>query len=317
MIELKNINVSYNTSNGIFTRKKKLKAIEDINLTLGKGEVVGLVGESGCGKSTLGKTILRLLKEESGSIFYKGQDITNLKNKKLQPIRRKIQAIFQDPYASLNPNMNIFEIISEGLQVFENLNKNDSTEKVANILAQVNINENVLERYPHEFSGGQRQRIAIARALILNPEYVVCDEVVSALDVSTQAQIINLLIDMKVKQGLGYLFISHDLNVVKYISDKIAVMYLGKIVEFANADEINENAFHPYTIALFSSIFNLNNRKKVHSVLSGEVPGILSKPTGCYFHTRCPSKMDICQRISPEYKEIKSGHYVLCHLHGK
>ena len=314
MIEIRDLSVSYSTSGGLFKKKETLRAVENINLVVKKNETLGLVGESGCGKSTLGKTVIRLLKEESGDIIVDGKSITSLKGKGLLPVRRRIQAVFQDPYSSLNPRMNIYEIVSEGVRIFEKSTEADTKKRVIEVLKNVNIDADALHRFPHEFSGGQRQRIAIARALIVNPEIVVCDEAVSALDVSTQAQVINLLKDMQQQTGVGYLFISHDLNVVKYISDKVAIMYLGRIVEYGSVENITKNALHPYTKALFSSTFDLYERNKNMKPLQGEVPSIVNKPSGCHFHTRCPEVMEECRLKYPEFREYSGGHFASCHL---
>jgi len=293
-----------------------MRAVENVSLQLARGETLGLVGESGCGKSTLGKAILGLLAPDAGEIYFNDTKISGLKQKALLPFRKKLQAVFQDPYSSLNPRMNVFEIVAEGLLVHENISGREARKKVSEILNEVNLDDNCLNRYPHEFSGGQRQRIAIARALVLNPEYVICDEAVSALDVSTQAQVVNLFRKFQREKNLGYLFISHDLNVVKYISHRIAVMYLGEIVELAAAADIAEKPLHPYTKSLFSSIYDIESRKKERVILKGEVPGIVNKPSGCYFHTRCTEAVAKCKVSKPELRKISEGHIVACHLSG-
>ncbi|MCE9501324.1 MAG: ATP-binding cassette domain-containing protein [Leptospira sp.] len=314
MISVKNLNTVFRVASKKFFGKDELKAVENVCLEIVKGRTVGLVGESGCGKSTLGRTILQLQRANSGSVQFEGSELTSLSESQLRPFRKKMQVIFQDPFSSLNPRMTIREIISEGLLVHENLSRTQSMLRVAEILNKVGLEENILERYPHEFSGGQRQRIAIGRALILRPEFVVCDEAVSALDVSTQAQVVNLLIGLREEIKLSYLFISHDLSIIKYISDDIAVMYLGKLVEFGSKDKVVENPKHPYTKALFASVFDISDRKKERIVISGEIPSIMNKPKGCYFHTRCPVAKDICREKEPEYVEKETGHWASCHF---
>ncbi|HMV41720.1 MAG TPA: ABC transporter ATP-binding protein [Leptospiraceae bacterium] len=314
MIEVKNLYSSYKVNSKEFFKKNIIKAVEDVSLSIPKNHTLGLVGESGCGKSSLGRTILRLQPFESGNILYKDKDLTLLSQRQLLPLRKDLQIIFQDPYSSLNPRLTIFEIITEGLFVHKKAEKKEALELSIQMLEKMSLKPDILNRYPHEFSGGQRQRIAIARALILNPEFIVCDEIVSALDVSNQAQVINLLSDYKKDKNLSLLFISHDLNVITHISDDIAIMYLGKIVEMGSKKEIIEKPSHPYTKSLFASTFELSNRKKKRIILSGEIPGVLNKPSGCYFHTRCPIAQDICKKEIPPSKKLSPTHFSSCHF---
>ncbi|GBF39601.1 ABC transporter ATP-binding protein [Leptospira johnsonii] len=314
LLEIKDLNVSYGKETFFGERKSVIKAVEDVNLVMEDGETFSLVGESGCGKSTLGRAILRLLKSDSGSIFFKGKEILGLKEKEFLPLRKQIQIVFQDPYSSLNPRRNIKDILTEGLYIHGNYTEEQAEEEASDILEKVGLPPDILNRYPHEFSGGQRQRIAIARALILKPEFILFDEAVSALDVSNQAQVLLLLQKLKADFGLSYLFISHDLGIVKSISDKIAVMYLGKIVEIGTKSQIAEKPSHPYTKALFGAIFEVENRKTRKTPLQGEVPSILKKPNGCHFHTRCPIAKDICSETTPEWKDLGEGHKSYCHF---
>ncbi|PJZ78215.1 ABC transporter ATP-binding protein [Leptospira neocaledonica] len=314
LLEIKDLNVSYGKESFFGTRKSVIKAVEDVNLEMEEGETFSLVGESGCGKSTLGRAILKLLKSDSGSIFFKGNEILDLKEKEFLPLRKQIQIVFQDPYSSLNPRRNIKDILTEGLFIHENYTDEQAEKEAAEILEKVGLAPDILSRYPHEFSGGQRQRIAIARALILKPEFILFDEAVSALDVSNQAQVLLLLQKLKADFGLSYLFISHDLGIVKSISDKIAVMYLGKIVEIGTKTQIAEKPSHPYTKALFGAIFEVENRKVRKTPLQGEVPSILRKPNGCHFHTRCPIAKEICSEKTPEWKDLGEGHKSYCHF---
>ena len=284
----------------------ELVAVDDISFTLKKGETLGIVGESGCGKTTMGRTILKLHPSNGGQIIFDGKDITNYKPSQMRQIRRDMQIIFQDPYSSLPPRSTVGGILSEPVQVHKIVPKSQEKEYVLELMDKCGLRDYYYERYPHEFSGGQRQRICIARALSVNPKLVVCDEPVSALDVSIQAQIINLLKDLQQKMGLTYLFISHDLSVVKYISDKIGVMYLGAMMEFGKKEDIFGNPLHPYTKALFSAIPNPNPDVKMKRiVLTGDIPSPANPPKGCRFHTRCPYAKEICKHVVPEYKEHK------------
>lgn len=314
MIEVKNLSSSYIVNSKQFFKKNTIRAVEDVSLSIHNKHTLGLVGESGCGKSSLGRTILRLQPFDTGNIYYNGNDLTLLKQKQLLPFRKNLQIIFQDPYSSLNPRLTIFEIITEGLTVHKKISKKEGLNLSVAMLEKMSLKADILNRYPHEFSGGQRQRIAIARALILDPEFIVCDEIVSALDVSNQAQVINLLSDYKKDKNLSLLFISHDLNVITHISDDIAIMYLGKIVETGSKKEIIEKPSHPYTKSLFASTFELSNRKKKRIILSGEIPGVLNKPSGCYFHTRCPIAKDICKKETPPSKKLTETHFSSCHF---
>ena len=293
-----------------------LHAVDDVTLSIAEGETLGVVGESGCGKSTLGRTILRLVKRTDGKILFEGQDISNLSGEQMRQMRRKLQMVFQDPYASLNPRMTVLELIRSPLDAFGIGTMDERLEKVRKVIRTVGISEEQLYRYPHEFSGGQRQRIVIARALILNPRFIVCDEPVSALDVSIRSQVLNLIKAIQKEYNLTYLFISHDLSVVRYISDRIAVMYLGQIVELAEKKDLYERPLHPYTQVLLSAIPIPDTevrREKI--ILTGDVPSPLSPPSGCRFHTRCPMAMECCRTQAPELQEIEPGHLVRCHLH--
>jgi oligopeptide transport system ATP-binding protein len=284
-----------------------------------KGETLGLVGESGCGKSTTGRAILQLYRPTGGHVYFKGEDLTMLKGEGLRRKRREMQMIFQDPYASLNPRMTVGSIISEPLEVHNIYpTRKERQERVQELLRVVGLNPYFVNRYPHEFSGGQRQRIGIARALAVNPEFIVCDEPISALDVSIQAQIINLLQDLQAELGLTYLFIAHDLSVVRHISSRIAVMYLGKLVEVADRDELYLNPLHPYTQALLSAVpipDPVIEEKRQRVILQGDVPSPANPPKGCNFCTRCPKVMDICHTIDPEFKDVGGGHWVACYLY--
>ena len=295
---------------------RELRAVDDVSFTLKAGETLGIVGESGCGKTTLGRTILKLHPSNGGQIIFDGQDITNLKpGKKMRDVRRKMQIIFQDPYSSLPPRSTVGGILSEPVKVHNIVPKAEVKDYVLELMDKCGLRDYYYERYPHEFSGGQRQRICIARALSVNPKLVICDEPVSALDVSIQAQIINLLKELQRSLGLTYLFISHDLSVVKFISDKIGVMYLGSMVEFGTKDDIFSNPLHPYTKALFSAIPSPNPDVKMNRiVLKGDIPSPANPPKGCRFHTRCPHAMEICKHVPPQYRDYGNGHCAACHL---
>ena len=293
-----------------------LKAVDDVSFKVMPGETLGIVGESGCGKTTMGRTVLRLHQATDGQIFFEGEDISHYKSKQMRPLRTKMQIVFQDPYSSLPPRSTVGGILAEAVKVHNIVPKEQIKDYVLEVMDKCGLRDYYYERYPHEFSGGQRQRICIARALVLNPKLVVCDEPVSALDVSIQAQIINLLKKLQKERGLTYLFISHDLSVVKYISDKIGVMYLGSMVEFGDKDRIFDNPMHPYTIALFSGVPNPNPDEKTQRIiLKGDIPSPANPPMGCKFHTRCPQAKEICKHVAPVYKEYEEGHFVACHCY--
>ena len=292
-----------------------LHAVDDVSLDIFRGETLGVVGESGCGKSTLGRSILRLIEPTSGELIYSGKDLRGLNKEEMREMRKKLQLIFQDPYASLNPRMTVLDLIKAPLDVFNIGTHDERIERVLEMMKLVGLTEEQMNRYPHEFSGGQRQRIVIARAIILSPEFVVCDEPVSALDVSVRAQVLNLLKELQAKRNLTYMFISHDLSVVKYISDRIAVMYLGRVVELATKDALYDTPLHPYTKALLEAIpLPEVGRKRSGMQLEGDVPSPINPPSGCYFHTRCPYAKDICSKEKPELKESRPGHWCACHF---
>lgn len=315
LVEVKNLKKWFWTGKGIFGKKEAVRAVDNVSFYIEKREVLGLVGESGCGKTTCGKTILRVLDPTAGSIFFKGQNITHLKRKELLKFRKRMMIIYQDPFGSLDPRMTIGSTIAEPMEIHKIIPRKEQEEKVIEIMGKVGLLSDQINRYPHEFSGGQRQRIGIARALATNPEFIVADECVSALDVSIQAQIINLLQDLQKEFGLTLLFVAHDLSVIKHICDRVAVMYLGKIVESAPKKELFDNPQHPYTKALLSAIPIPNSglRKKGH-ILMGDVPSPVNPPSGCRFHTRCPYVKTRCKEVEPELKCFENIHYIACHL---
>lgn len=317
LLEIKNLNVTYQTKKGLIGKIQTVHAVNNVSLDIQKGEILAIAGESGCGKSTLAKAIMKLVQSDSGEILLNGENVLNLKhNKDLKKFYQKVQMIFQNPYSSLNPKMKIGEILKEPLIINTDLKKEEITKIVEEKIEKVGLDKSALNLYPHEFSGGQRQRIAIARSLILNPEFIIADEPVSALDVSIQAQIINLLKQLKEDFNLTFLFISHDLSVIKYLSDRIAIMYLGEVVEIGRTEEIFKNPKHPYTKALLSSVPELNpqdEKERIH--LQGELPSPENLPTGCKFHTRCPYVMEICKTSTPQVKEFSNTHNCKCFLY--
>jgi peptide/nickel transport system ATP-binding protein/oligopeptide transport system ATP-binding protein len=314
LIEVRNLVKYFPVRSGLLQKTHAyVKAVDGVSFKVKSGETLGLVGESGCGKTTVGRSILRLTSTTSGEVLYDGRDVLKAKSHELHALRRNMQIIFQDPFSSLDPRMQIAESVGLPLYVHGMKNARLRQQIVATMLEKVGLESYHLKHYPHEFSGGQLQRIGIARALTLNPKFIVCDEPVSALDVSIEAQILNLLSDLQDEFGLTYLFIAHNLSVVKHFSDRVAVMYLGKIVELADRNELYENHMHPYTQALMSAIPIPNpTRKRDRIILTGDVPSPLNPPAGCRFHTRCPVAMEQCKHQEPEYKEVKPGHWVAC-----
>ena len=297
-------------------RGQTVKAVDDVSFEIMKGETFGVVGESGCGKSTLGRTLIRLQQPTEGHIYLNGTDISGFKGSQLKEMRKEAQIIFQDPSACLNPRRTIKQILMEPFEIHNLKGKIDVDAKIMELLQLVGLDSYHLSRYPHELSGGQKQRIGIARALALEPQIIICDEAVSALDVSVQAQVLNLLQELKEKLGLTYFFISHNLNVVYQVSDRVGVMYLGKMVEIANYDQLYEKRYHPYTEALLSAIPQVDQEEQKERIhLEGEVPSPYDPPSGCHFHTRCPKACDKCRQTAPELKEVAPGHYVACHLY--
>ena len=319
LVEVRDLKMWFPIMRGILQKHvADVKAVDGLNFDVYQGETLGLVGESGCGKSTTGRAILQLYKPTGGSVLFEGQDLVKIKGEDLRKMRRRMQMIFQDPYASLNPRMTVGSIVAEPLEVHNIGSKAERVERVRELLKVVGLNPYFINRYPHEFSGGQRQRIGVARALAVNPAFIVCDEPISALDVSIQAQVINLLEDLQEQFGLTYLFIAHDLSVVRHISNRIAVMYLGKIMELADRDELYRNPLHPYSQALLSAVpipDPVIEEKRQRVILEGDVPSPVNPPKGCNFSTRCPKVLDICKEQEPEFRDYGSGHWVACWLH--
>lgn len=315
LLRAENIVKRFPIHGGLFSKEiAAVKAVQNVSFDIKKGETLGLVGESGCGKSTLGRSLIRLIEPTSGKIFFKNKDITNISGTELRELRKKMQIIFQDPYASLNPRMTIGAILEEPL-IIHNLfdSAKDRHDRIIELINLVGLRPEHLSRYPHEFSGGQRQRVGIARALAVNPELIICDEPVSALDVSIQAQVINLLMELQQKLGLTYVFIAHDLKVVEHVSHRVAVMYLGQIVEMADSDELYKNPQHPYTKALLSAIPVPDPKPRAERIiLTGDVPSPMNPPPGCHFNPRCPNASDFCKTDVPQLKEITRQHYVSC-----
>lgn len=319
LLKVKNLKKHFPIHGGILGKTVgHVKAVNDVSFQVNEGETLGIVGESGCGKSTTGRMLVRLLEATEGSIEFAGKELTTLSSSDMRKMRRDIQMVFQDPFASLNPRHTIEKILSEPLVVHGVKSDKERRKKVQEFLEIVGLNVHHAKRYPHQFSGGQRQRIGIARALMTNPKLIIADEPVSALDVSIQAQVLNLMQDLQKKFNLTYIFIAHDLGVVRHISDRIGVMYLGKMVEMSHAEDLYQDPLHPYTQALLSAVPVPDPEfEKDETVLEGDMPSPADPPTGCAFHTRCPFKMDICTQETPAYREIKDGHYVACHLYNE
>lgn len=315
ILKVENLKKYFPIKGGFFGKTvSNVRAVDDVSLEIKRGETLGIVGESGCGKSTTGRTILQLLKPTSGNVYFNGQKINKMNKSQLRSIRPKMQLIFQDPYSSLNPRMTVGQIIGEALLDHGMVKKEEMRSRVLEVMDMCGLAEYQIDRFPHEFSGGQRQRIGIARALALNPEFIVADEPVSALDVSIQAQIINLLAKLQKEKGFTYMFISHDLSVVEHICDRVGVMYLGSMVELADKDELFENPLHPYTKALLSAIpIPDPTAKRNRIILIGDIPSPANPPSGCKFHTRCPYATEICSKENPEYRELEKNHFVACH----
>ena len=316
LIEVRSLKMYFPVGASLFAKRKLLKAVDDVSFDLYAGETFGLVGESGCGKTTVGRTLVRLYKPTAGQILYQGTDIAPLDEGAVMPYRRKMQMIFQDPYASLNPRMTVSSIIAEPMKL-QGVPQDEITARVAELVEQVGLKKDHLNRYPHEFSGGQRQRIGIARALSMRPEFIVCDEPISALDVSIQAQVINMLEELQDSLGITYLFVSHDLSMVRHISHRVGVMYLGHMVELASAEELYSNMQHPYTQALMSAVPIADPdlaEKSSRIVLQGDVPQPIDPPPGCPFASRCRYCRKVCTEVNPQMREIAEGHFVACHL---
>jgi len=319
LVQVHNLKKYFPITRGVIVQRHvgDVKAVDDVSFDIRKGETLGLVGESGSGKTTVGRTMLRLYEPTEGQMVFDGTDMMDLKGSELRHMRRRMQMIFQDPYASLNPRMTVGSIVAEPLEVHAVAHGKEKRERVQELLRLVGLNPYFVNRYPHEFSGGQRQRIGIARALALDPDFIVCDEPISSLDVSIQAQVVNLLEELQGRLGLTYLFIAHDLSMVRHISDRMAVMYLGKIMELTDRDEIYLNPLHPYTKALMSAVpvpDPLVEEKRQRVILEGDIPSPSNPPAGCNFSTRCPVAIDVCFEAEPEFIEVKKGHFCACHL---
>ena len=316
LLEVKGLKKWFSGESGAFSvHKSVIKAVDDVSFTLNEGESLGIVGESGCGKSTMGRSVLQLTTPTEGEVLFRGQDLTKLKPRELRTARREMQIIFQDPYASLDPRMTIGEIISEPLNILKTMSREEIRSRVLKTMEVVGLNTKYYNRYPHEFSGGQRQRIGIARAIVMEPKLIICDEPVSALDVSIQAQVINLLKELQQKMGMAYIFISHDLSVIRHISDRVGVMYLGHMVEIGSKEDLFANPMHPYTRALLSAVpvpERHVERNKI--ILEGDLPSPANPPSGCVFHTRCYMAQEKCSREVPEYKDYGNGHCCACHF---
>ncbi len=319
LLKVEGLKKFFPINGGVLSKKiGEVKAVNDISFYVKKGETLGIVGESGCGKSTTGRLLMRLIDPTEGSIVFEDKEIMSMSKKQLRQVRRDIQMVFQDPYASLNPRHSIQQILEEPLIVHGIGNKKERANRVAEMIDVVGLSSYHLKRYPHQFSGGQRQRIGIARALMTKPKLIIADEPVSALDVSIQAQVLNLLKDVQKEFGLTYIFIAHDLGVVRHISDRVGVMYLGRMVELSGSEELYEQPLHPYTQALLSSVpIPDPDIKRESIILTGDIPSASNPPSGCAFHTRCQHAMEVCKTINPVYQEIKAGHYAACHLHGE